>query len=104
LIETDQHRTASSAQIALDPTWQRIAVLGSVRWHSTEHVTNRYTVVPVGTAALLENDNAGAAAFPQVAADAAGNAWRDLEIVDGTRDNISGFARYAAGSGWGAQR
>ena len=53
-----------------------------------------------GPAALIETDNAGDAASPQVGFDASGNALAVWGQSDGTRINIW-TNRYIAGSGWG---
>ena len=53
------------------------------------------------SAQLIETDNAGDAASPQVAVDAAGNALAVWQQSDGTRINIWAN-RYTAGSGWGS--
>ena len=63
--------------------------------------SNRYTVgTGWGTAALIETDNAGDAADPQIAIDGNGNALAVWDQSDGTRRNIWSN-RYTAGVGWG---
>lgn len=53
-----------------------------------------------GTASLIEADDTGSAAFPQIAFDASGNAIAVWQQHDGTRYNIWAN-RYTVASGWG---
>jgi hypothetical protein len=53
-----------------------------------------------GTATLIETDNAGPAAMPQIAIDASGNALAVWLQWDGTRYSILAN-RYTASQGWG---
>lgn len=52
------------------------------------------------TAAPIETDNAGDALAPQIAMNAAGDAWAVWQQFDGTRTNIWAN-RYTRGGGWG---
>src|SRR3970040_2104732 len=64
-------------------------------------MASRYVAgVAWGTPVYVETDDAGNAAYPQVDADAAGNAVAVWHQSDGTRTNIWAN-RYAVGAGWG---
>ena len=101
LIETDNAGAASAPQVAFDVSGNAIAV-----WHQSDGIrtniwANRYVVGSGwGIAELIETDNAGAAAFSQVAFDVSGNAIAVWYQSDATRSNIWAN-RYVAGSGWG---
>ena len=101
LIETDNAGNAIGAQIAFDGGGNAIAV-----WYQSDGIrtniwANRYVVGSGwGIAELIETDNAGAAAFSQVAFDVSGNAIAVWYQSDATRSNIWAN-RYVAGSGWG---
>jgi len=103
LIET----TAGGAyfpEIAFDTNGNALAV-----WFQSDGTrdniwSNRYTVgTGWGTATLIETDNAGSAAFPQIAVDVNGNALAVWQQVDGGGGNINSIwsNRYTLGSGWG---
>ncbi len=103
LIETENLGNAASPQVAVDSSGNAVAVWAQddgTRWNIW---SNRYVEATGlwGTAEMIETDNLGDAASPQVAVDSSGNAvavwWQD----DGTRDNIWSN-RYVAGTGlWG---
>ena len=101
LIETDNAGHALYPQVAVDVSGNAVAV-----WHQYDGTTyniwsNRYVAgTGWGMAELIETDNAGHAYYPQVAADASGNAVAVWEQHDGTRNNIWSN-RYVAGTGWG---
>jgi hypothetical protein len=89
LIETDNAGTAFAPRISLDTNGNALAV-----WEQSDGTRfniwgNRY-VAGIGwsTAALIETDNAGNAARPQIAVDATGSALATWEQSDGTRVNI----------------
>jgi Bacterial Ig-like domain len=94
---------ASVPQIAFDASGNALAV-----WRQTDGTryniwSNRY-VAGTGwgaTATLIETDNAGDAAIPQIAVEAGGNAMAVWRENDGTRYNIWAN-HFVAGMGWGA--
>jgi hypothetical protein len=101
LIETDNAGAAFSPRVKLDASGNAMAVwlqsdgtLGSV-W------ANRFVAgVGWGTPQLIETDNAGNAAFPEIQVDASGNAVAVWRQSDGTRLNMWAN-RYTVGVGWG---
>ncbi|PCJ88349.1 MAG: hypothetical protein COA54_03545 [Thiotrichaceae bacterium] len=101
LIETDDAGNALVPQVAIDANGNALAV-----WYQSDGTrlninSNRYLAgTGWGTAELIETDNAGPAADPQVAFDSAGNALAVWEQFDGTRNNIWSN-RYVTGAGWG---
>jgi hypothetical protein len=101
LIETDNAGDAGFPQVAVDASGNAVAVWQQWDGSRTNIWANRYAVGSGwGTPELIETDNAGDAAFPQVAVDASGNAVAVWHQSDGTHSNIWAN-RYAAGSGWG---
>jgi hypothetical protein len=100
-IETDNAGGASSAQVAVDPNGNAVAV-----WHQSDGTrfniwANRFTpTAGWGAAELIETDNAGTAMFPQVAVDPNGNAIVVWYQSDGTRFNIWAN-RFTPTTGWG---
>ena len=101
LIETDNAGHAYEPQIASDAAGNALAVWAQWDGTRTSIWANRYVLGSGwGSAELIEADNAGDAALPQIAIDAAGNALAVWEQSDFTRLNIWAN-RYAAGSGWG---
>ncbi len=101
LIETDNAGNIFDPQVAMDPSGNAVAV-----WRQSDGTrdniwSNRF--VPGqgwGSAELIEDDNAGSAAFPQIAMDPSGNAVAVWRQSDGTRDNILAN-RFVPGQGWG---
>jgi len=99
LIETDLG-TASGHQIAVDGSGNATAV-----WQQSDGTreniwANRYVAgTGWGTAALIET-NMGAAIYPQIAADAGGNAIAVWSQAGDAVYSIWGN-RYVAGTGWG---
>ncbi|MGQ7273871.1 Ig-like domain-containing protein [Marinobacter sp. V034] len=101
LIETDNTGPAYNPQIVIDANGNAIAVWQQYDGTRSNIVANRYEAGSGwGTAELIETDNAGNAARPQIAADANGNAIAVWQQHDGTRENMVAN-RYTAGSGWG---
>ena len=102
LIETDNAGNALSPQIAVDMSGNALAV-----WRQSDGTlfniqSNRYTLGSGwGSAELVETDNAGTAAGPDIAFDTSGNALAVWQQSDGTRFNIRAN-RYTPGSGWGS--
>jgi hypothetical protein len=99
LIETDNAGSALFPQVAFDSSGNAIAV-----WHQTGGTrydiwANRFNGTSWGTAERIETDNAGNAAFPQVAFDSSGNAIAVWRQNDGTRNNI--MANRFNGTTWG---
>ncbi len=101
LIETDDAGNAFDPQVAIDANGNALVV-----WYQSDGTrlniySNRYIAgTGWGTAELIETDNAGPAADPQVAFNANGNALAVWAQGDGTFDNIWSN-RYIAGIGWG---
>jgi len=101
LIEADNAGDASSPQIAFDGDGNALAVWCQFDGTRDNMWANRYTVGSGwGTAGLIETDNAGSAAEPQIAIDNNGSALAVWSQYDGTRNNIWAN-RYSAGLGWG---
>ena len=100
LIETDAGN-ALVPQVAVDTKGNALAVWYQSDGSRLNIYSNRYIAgTGWGTAELIETDNAGPAADPQVAFDADGNAFAVWAQYDGTHDNIWSN-RYIAGTGWG---
>lgn len=102
LIETDDAGDAYSPKVAVDDSGNATAVW----WQSDGTRVNAYANhYQYGTdvwdgAGLIEIDNAGGAASPQVAIDGNGNAIAVWYQYDGTSNNI--YANhYRHGKGWG---
>ncbi len=101
LIETDDTADAREPQVAVDGSGDAVAV-----WEQSDGTrlniwANRYVAgTGWGVAMLIETDNAGNAASPQVAVGANGDAVAVWHQYDGTRYNIWSN-RYPAGTRWG---
>ena len=101
-IETDDAGTAFGPQVALDPDGNAVAVWEQQDGTRRNIWANRFTpATGWGVAELIETDNAGGAAAPQVALDPNGNAVAVWEQLDGTRYNIWAN-RFTPTAGWGA--
>ncbi len=101
LIETRNTGSALYPQVAFDAGGNALAVWSQSDGTRYNIWANRYTAgFGWGAAVLIENDNLGSANFPQVAFDAAGNAFAVWEQSDTSRRNIW-VNRYTAGAGWG---
>jgi hypothetical protein len=93
---------AGVPQVGVDTNGNAVAVWQQSDGIRTNIWTNRYAAASGwGAAALIETNDAGDAANPQVAVDANGNAAAVWQQSDGSRTNIWAN-RYAAASGWGA--
>ena len=100
-LEFDSAGDARYPQVAVDATGNAVAVWIQSDGTRDNIWANRYVVGSGwGTAELIETDNTGSAAAPQLAIDSAGNALAVWQQSDGTRDNIWSN-RYVVGSGWG---
>jgi hypothetical protein len=101
LIETDNAGDAHDPEVAVDGSGNAAAVWfqsDGTRWNIW---ANRYTAGSGWeTATLIETDDTGNAAYPQVAFDRSGNAVAVWHQFDGTRNNVWAN-RYVTGSGWG---
>ena len=94
--------SGGSAQVAFDSMGNAIALWAEQTGTRFNIWANRYTTgTGWGTAALIESDDTGNAADPQIAVDAAGNASVVWYQSDGLRYNIWSN-RCIAGSGWGS--
>ncbi len=101
LIETDNAGSASSPQIASDPSGNMIAVWSQNDGTRSNIYANRYGVgVGWSGRELIETENLGTAWYPEIASDPSGNMIAMWYQHDGTRWNIWGN-RYATGVGWG---
>ena len=85
LIENDNTGDASEPQIAADAAGNATVVWSQSGGARVNIMSNHYTAGSGwGTAELIENDDTGDAATPQIAADAAGNAtavWSQFEAA-----------------------
>jgi hypothetical protein len=104
LIETDNVGDAADPQIAFDGAGNAIAV-----WQQSDGTrlniwANRYTASSNswGSPVLIETDNVGNAAYPQIAFDGAGNAIAVWTQSDGTRFNIWANRYTASSNSWGS--
>lgn len=89
LIETNDAGSAYTSALAFDASGNALTVWYQFSGTSFNIWSNRYTVgTGWGTAALIENDDAGNAYSPQIAIDASGNALAVWEQSDGTRHNV----------------
>ncbi|HEX6242347.1 MAG TPA: calcium-binding EGF-like domain-containing protein [Polyangiales bacterium] len=101
LIEAS-NEPASSPDVAADGTGGAFVVWSQKGAAYQSIWANRFARgTGWGSAVLLEQDDAGDALAPQVAADAAGNAIAVWAQGDGTRTNLWA-ARYVVGRGWNA--
>ena len=104
LIETDNSGSAYFPQVAVDGSGDAIAV-----WQQDDGLrdniwSNRYVVgTGWGVATLIETDNLGDAARPQVAVDGSGNATAVWHQFDGALYN-TWSSRYVVGIGWGTAK
>jgi hypothetical protein len=93
---------AVTPQIAFDPAGNALAVWSQFDGTRFSIWANRYTAgAGWGSAELIETDDAGDAAYPEIAVDHNGNALAVWQQSDGARNNIWAN-RYTAGSGWGS--
>ena len=89
LIESDNAGGVGPPHVAMDPSGNAVAV-----WQQDDGTryniwANRYaTGTGWGPAELVETNDTGAAQYPHVAVDAAGNALAVWQQNDGTRDSI----------------
>src|SRR3972149_5294629 len=101
LLELDNAGHAYYPQVAADASGNAVAVWWQFDGVRVNIWANRFVPgVGWGTAALLETDNAGNAAYPQVAVDPSGNAVAVWMQSDGFRYNIWAN-RFVPGVGWG---
>jgi hypothetical protein len=102
LVETNDTQNASAQpQVAVDAAGNGLAVWVQSDGTRPSVWANRYTAGSGwGTPQLIETDNAGSAAQPNVVFDGSGNALAIWGQSDGTRYNVWAN-RYAVGSGWG---
>jgi len=99
---SDGAGNATAPQVAADTSGNAVAVWAQSDGTRDNIMANRYlNGSGWGTAALIETDNNGAAAKPQVSVAADGNAIAVWQQSDGTRTNIWSN-RYTAGTGWDA--
>jgi hypothetical protein len=100
LIETDSAGNAFNHQLASDANGNGLAVWQQYDGTRYNIWSNLYTAgAGWGTAQLIETDNAGLAAVPQVAFDASGNALAVWSQLEGIRMKIWSN-RYTPGTGW----
>ena len=93
--------SARSSRLAMDSAGNVLSVWSQLNGARLDIWSNRYDAVTGwGTAALIETNDAGTAAFPRVKFDAQGNAIAAWTQSDGTQTNIWSN-RYVAGTGWG---
>jgi Big-like domain-containing protein len=92
---------ARSSRLAMDNAGNVLSVWSQLNGARLDIWSNRYDAVTGwGTAALIETNDAGTAAFPRVKFDSLGNAVAAWTQSDGTQTNIWSN-RYVAGTGWG---
>ena len=97
---SDGMGNATVPQVATDTSGNAIAVWAQFDGIRDNIMANRYTTGGGwGTAALIESDNNGAAANPQVSIGADGNGMAVWQQSDGSRTNIWAN-RYTAAAGW----
>jgi len=100
LIEHDDAGPATAPQAAVDGTDNAVAVWAQSDSMRYNIMANRYiSGSGWSTATLIETDNGGDAALPQIAVGADGNAVAAWQQFDGTRTNIWSN-RYTAGGNW----
>lgn len=101
LIETDNAGAANSPRVAFDTNGNAMAVWSQSDGTRLNVWANRYTTGSGwGNAMVIESENLGDAAAPQIVFDSNGNANVVWQQSDGARTNIWAN-RYTAGSGWG---
>ena len=88
LIETDSVGNANNPQIAFDSNGNAIVVWFQSDGPRYNIWANHFDGTSWGTPELIENDNAGRVAEPQIAFDNNGNAIAVWYQSDSTRDNI----------------
>ena len=103
LIETNNAGDANSPQVAIDASGNALAVWAQSDGTRLNVWANRYTAATSswGTAALIESDDLGGVANPQIAMDTSGNALAVWEQSDGSRFNIWANRFTAANNSWG---
>jgi hypothetical protein len=100
LIEHDDTGPATDPRVASDTSGNAMAVWSQSDGTRTNIWANRYAAGGGwSTATLIETDNSGDAALPQIAVGANGNAVAVWQQFDGTRTNIWSN-RYTAGGNW----
>ena len=100
LIEHDDAGPATDPQIASDATGNATAIWAQSDSMRYKIMANHYiSGSGWSTATLIETDNSGDAALPQIAVGADGNAVAVWQQFDGTRTNIWSN-RYTAGVNW----
>jgi len=100
LLETDDVGAASQVQIAIGADGNGIAVWRQMTGTKNSILTNRYVAgAGWGNAELLETDDAGGAATPQIAIGVDGNAIAIWRQVTNTKYSILAN-RYISGTGW----
>ena len=100
LIEHDDAGPATDPQIASDATGNATAIWAQSDSMLYKIMANHYiSGSGWSTATLIETDNSGDAALPQIAVGADGNAVAVWQQFDGTRTNIWSN-RYTAGVNW----
>jgi uncharacterized protein YheU (UPF0270 family) len=91
---------ATVPQVVADTSGNAVAVWAQFDGTRDNIMANRYLAGSGwGTAALIETDNSGTAANPQISVGADGNGMAVWQQSDGTRTNIWAN-HYSAGSGW----
>jgi hypothetical protein len=101
LVETDSG-DAINPQVAGDAAGNAVAVWRQHDGTRNNIRANRYEAgTGWGSAVLIETDDSGLAAYPQVVVDGAGNAVAVWSQWDGTRYKVWAN-RYEAGTGWGS--
>lgn len=103
LIETDNAEYAAEPRVGVDASGNATAVWVQHDGTRFNVYANRYDIGTDswGAVALIETNNAGVAAKPQVAVDTSGNAMVVWWQYDGARYN-TWANRSTAGAGWGA--
>lgn len=102
LIEFDDVSGAIAPRIAVDSQGNGIAVWQHYDGTRFNIKANRYAVgAGWGTEVLIETDNTGAATFPRIAMDPAGDGIAVWQQFDGVQLSVFGN-RYAMASGWGS--
>ncbi len=101
LIETDNAGNASSPQIAVAPSGNAVVVWSQSDGTRSNIWSNRYVAGSGwGSAELIESNDIGSAASPQIAIDASGGGLTVWRQYNGLRLDVWSN-RYVAGSGWG---
>ncbi len=100
-IETDDAGNANNPQLAIDANGNALAVWSQDDGTRNNIVANRYDAVTGwGSAMLVEHDDTGDAADPQISFATNGDAVAVWLQSDGTRGNVVSN-RYTVGAGWG---